>query len=705
MSDNNKMGRTCPTGSFAYTIRSGDTLFKLAMTYRTTVEAIMALNPGINPNNLQIGQVICIPGSSTTPPTTCPTGSFAYTIRSGDTLFLLAQRFNTTVEAIMRINPGINPNNLQIGQVICIPGSVTPPPTTCPSGSFAYTIRSGDTLYLLAIRYNTTVEAIMRINPGIDPNNLQIGQVICIPETTPPTRCPQGSFEYTIRQGDTLFSIANRYNTTVNAILALNPGLDPNNLRVGQIICVPEETPSRCPAGSFEYTIRQGDTLFSIANRYNTTVNAILALNPGLDPNNLRVGQIICIPGAMPSRCPAGSFEYTIRQGDTLFSIANRYNTTVNAILALNPGLDPNNLIVGMIICVPEESPQRCPAGSFEYTIRQGDTLFSIANRYNTTVNAILALNPGLDPNNLIVGMIICVPEESPQRCPAGSFEYTVRAGDTLFSIANRYNTTVNAILAINPGLDPNNLRVGMVICVPEESPQRCPAGSFEYTVRAGDTLFSIAQRYNTTVNAILAINPGLDPNNLRVGMIICVPRGTTPPPCDGSYYVVRSGDTLYSIANMYNITVARLMAANPGVDPNNLRVGMMLCIPRCEEPMPPCPGGTIYVVRAKDSLSSILLRFNISVMDLMEGNPDINIDKLEVGQELCILPHRDRGCPCPKGTRPYVILRADIPEDDEPVVVYLAKKFNMTVSNLLKANPNLAPEDFVEGLRICIPK
>ncbi len=650
MKDNRTI-RNCPSGSFAYTIRSGDTLYLLAQRYNTTVEAIMRINPGINPNNLQIGQMICIPGSVTPPPTTCPSGSFSYTIRSGDTLYLLAQRYNTTVEAIMRINPGINPNNLQIGQMICIPGSVTPPPTTCPSGSFSYTIRSGDTLYLLAQRYNTTVEAIMRINPGINPNNLQIGQMICIPgSVTPPP-------------------------------------------------------PTRCPAGSFEYTIRSGDTLFTIANRYNTTVNAILALNPGLDPNNLVVGMIICIPEKSPQRCPAGSFEYTIRSGDTLFTIANRYNTTVNAILALNPGLDPNNLVVGMIICIPEKSPQRCPAGSFEYTIRSGDTLFTIANRYNTTVNAILALNPGLDPNNLVVGMIICIPEKSPQRCPAGSFEYTIRSGDTLFTIANRYNTTVNAILALNPGLDPNNLRVGMVICVPEEKPQRCPAGSFEYTIRSGDTLFSIANRYNTTVNAILAINPGLDPNNLRVGMVICVPEGGTPtPPCDGVYYVVRAGDTLYSIARMYNTTVAKLMEANPGVDPNNLRVGQMICIPRMSPPLQ-CPGGTIYVVKSKDTLSSILLKLNISIMDLMEGNPDINLEKLSVGQELCILPHENRGCPCPKGTKPYIISADDIDEcRNESVIEYLADKFNVTVISLFKANPNLAADDYVEGMRICVP-
>ena len=467
-----------------------------------------------------------------------------------------------------------------------------------------------------------------------------------------------------------------------------------------------------CPSGSFAYTIRSGDTLYLLAQRYNTTVEAIMRINPGINPNNLQIGQTVCIPGSVtppPTTCPSGSFSYTIRSGDTLYLLAQRYNTTVEAIMRINPGINPNNLQIGQMICIPGSvtppPPTRCPAGSFEYTIRSGDTLFTIANRYNTTVNAILALNPGIDPNNLRVGQIICIPEKSPQRCPAGSFEYTIRSGDTLFTIANRYNTTVNAILALNPGLDPNNLRVGMVICVPEEKPQRCPAGSFEYTIRSGDTLFSIANRYNTTVNAILAINPGLDPNNLRVGMVICVPEGGTPtPPCDGVYYVVRAGDTLYSIARMYNTTVAKLMEANPGVDPNNLRVGQMICIPRMSPPLQ-CPGGTIYVVKSKDTLSSILLKLNISIMDLMEGNPDINLEKLSVGQELCILPHENRGCPCPKGTKPYIISADDIDEcRNESVIEYLADKFNVTVISLFKANPNLAADDYVEGMRICVP-
>ncbi len=173
--DEYRVEQRCPQGSFAYTIRPGDTLFLLAQRFNTTVAAIQRLNPGIDPNNLQIGQVICIPGA---PPTSCPNGFF-YTIRAGDTLFLLSQRFGVSVDAIIRANPGINPNNLQIGQVICIPRPVAPIPP-CPNG-FLYTIRAGDTLFLLSQRFGVSVDAIIRANPGINPNNLQIGQVICIP--------------------------------------------------------------------------------------------------------------------------------------------------------------------------------------------------------------------------------------------------------------------------------------------------------------------------------------------------------------------------------------------------------------------------------------------------------------------------------------------------------------------------------------------
>ena len=223
----------------------------------------------------------------------CPLGSVPYIIRAGDTLYRIAQGNNTTVEAIIRINPGINPNNLQIGQIICVP-TVSPPVPSCPGG-FYYTIRAGDTFFRIAQQYNITVDALMRANPGVDPNRLQIGQVICIPTAAPPTPSCPGGFLYTIRAGDTLYLIAQRYNVTVQELIAANPGIDPNRLQIGQQICIPRAQVPACPGG-FYYTIRSGDTLYLIAQRYNVTVQDLIRANPGIDPNRLQIGQQICIP-------------------------------------------------------------------------------------------------------------------------------------------------------------------------------------------------------------------------------------------------------------------------------------------------------------------------------------------------------------------------------------------------------------------------
>ncbi|HBE06536.1 MAG TPA: peptidoglycan-binding protein, partial [Firmicutes bacterium] len=92
------------------------------------------------------------------------------------------------------------------------------------------------------------------------------------------------------------------------------------------------------------------------------------------------------------------------------------------------------------------------------------------------------------------------------QFCPGGTI-YQIRPGDTLFFLARRFGTTVQAILAANPGLDPNNLQVGRNICIPVAGPTTTPTappcpGGFLYTIQAGDTYFSLAQRFNTTVAA-----------------------------------------------------------------------------------------------------------------------------------------------------------------------------------------------------------
>lgn len=109
---NNKI--SCPNRTMPYTIKKGDTLYLIAKTFGVSVDSILATNPGINPQNLYIGQVICVPAA-------CSYGTVAYVIKRGDTLYSISRRYNSNIDKIIESNPGINPNNLMIGEVICIP--------------------------------------------------------------------------------------------------------------------------------------------------------------------------------------------------------------------------------------------------------------------------------------------------------------------------------------------------------------------------------------------------------------------------------------------------------------------------------------------------------------------------------------------------------------------------------------------------------
>ncbi|MDD3840493.1 MAG: LysM peptidoglycan-binding domain-containing protein [Clostridia bacterium] len=286
----------------------------------------------------------------------------------------------------------------------------------------------------------------------------------------PYRQCPPGTRPYVIRAGDTLYSLARRFNTTVGAIMSANPSIDPMSLRVGQRICIPmQPIYPPCPEGNY-YIIRAGDTLYSIARRFNVSLDDLLEANPGIDPRRLFIGQVICIPSAAPPpACPPGSTEYVIKQGDTFYKLAQQFNVTVQALIAANPGVNPNALQIGQKICIPPAAPSpACPPGSTEYVIKQGDTFYKLAQQFNVTVQALIAANPGVNPNALQIGQKICIPPAAPSpACPPGSKEYVIKQGDTFYKLAQQFNVTVQALIAANPGVNPNALQIGQKICIP----------------------------------------------------------------------------------------------------------------------------------------------------------------------------------------------------------------------------------------------
>lgn len=218
-----------PCGT-SVTVVSGDTLRKIADRCGTSVAALRLANPEIGWGNLIYpGQVLLLPGTILG----SDGGYLIYIVARGDTLKGLAARFGSTVESIIASNPSItNPNVIYEGQRLTIysagPGNPPPP----PPGQVYYAQR-GDTLRKIAARFGTTVDAILRLNPQItNPNIIYVGQAITLPGSGSATT-------HTVQRGDTLRIIANRYGTTVNAILALNPNIrNPNLIYVGQVIRV-----------------------------------------------------------------------------------------------------------------------------------------------------------------------------------------------------------------------------------------------------------------------------------------------------------------------------------------------------------------------------------------------------------------------------------------------------------------------------------
>lgn len=172
--------------------------------------------------------------------------------------------------------------------------------------------------------------------------------------------------------------------------------------------------------------------------------------------NNLSIGQSLLIKKTPKENTNVTT--YTVKKGDSLYAIAKKYNTTVNALTTLN-NLTSNNLSIGQILKIPT-STQNVTEPT--YTVKSGDTLYSIARKYNTTVNAITTLN-NLTSNNLSIGQTLKIPVSTQNTIEK---TYTVKSGDTLYSIAKKYSTTVSELINRN-NLKTSNLSVGQELIIP----------------------------------------------------------------------------------------------------------------------------------------------------------------------------------------------------------------------------------------------
>lgn len=268
-----------------------------------------------------------------------------------------------------------------------------------------------------------------------------------------PYKAPNGLITntYVVQKGDTLYSIANKLGTTVSELKKEN-NLTSNTLQIGEVLRIP--TKEIYEGEENVYIVQKGDTLYSVAMANNTTVDELKRIN-NLTSNILSTGQLLKIPSAL---LPEST--YIVKKGDSLYSIANKYNTTVDELKRIN-NLTSNILSIGQVLKLPSDkvSDVEKEENTINYTVQKGDSLYSIARKYSTTIDKIKDLN-NLTTNLLSIGQVLLIPTDTNLETT-----YTVQKGDSLYSIAKKYDTTVDRLKQLN-NLKSNLLSIGQILIV-----------------------------------------------------------------------------------------------------------------------------------------------------------------------------------------------------------------------------------------------
>ncbi len=273
-----------------------------------------------------------------------------YTVQRGDTIQGISKQFGVSIEEIKRTN-NLNSNTIKVGQILQIPTVET---------TALYVVKRGDNLYTIAKKYNTTIPELMKIN-NLKTTRLSIGQQLRVPVNS--TSGNQDYIVYTVKKGDNLYSIASSYNIPVLEIKEVN-SLASNLLSIGQQLKIPISLQENIPEQTYDiYIVKEGDSLYKIAQMYNMEVKDLMAIN-NLSSSALTIGQQLKVKRDEEQQ-PSGeecygegyiepTYEtYVVQKGDNLYDIAKRYDVTVEDIVTLND-LKSNNLSIGQVLKIKE---------------------------------------------------------------------------------------------------------------------------------------------------------------------------------------------------------------------------------------------------------------------------------------------------------------------------------------------------------------
>ncbi|KAF1341405.1 Peptidoglycan endopeptidase LytF [Bacillus subtilis] len=370
-----------PAEAATIKVKSGDSLWKLAQTYNTSVAALTSANH-LSTTVLSIGQTLTIPGSksstssSTSSSTTKKSGSSVYTVKSGDSLWLIANEFKMTVQELKKLN-GLSSDLIRAGQKLKVSGTVSSSSSTksssnkssssstksssnkssssssksssnksssSSSSTGTYKVQLGDSLWKIANKVNMSIAELKVLN-NLKSDTIYVNQVLKTKSSGSDTSSKDNSSKsnqtsattkYTVKSGDSLWKIANNYNLTVQQIRNIN-NLKSDVLYVGQVLKLTGKASSGSSSSSSSssnassgttttYTVKSGDSLWVIAQKFNVTAQRIREKN-NLKTDVLQVGQKLVISGKASSSSSSGS-------SNTTSSTSAKINTMISAAKA-----------------------------------------------------------------------------------------------------------------------------------------------------------------------------------------------------------------------------------------------------------------------------------------------------------------------------------------------------------------------------------
>ena len=343
-----------------------------------------------------------------------------------------------------------------------------------------------------------------------------------------------------VKRGDTLGGIAQHYKISIKQLRQWNK-LPGNKILVGQRLDI------RSGSSFRYYGVKSGDTLSEIAVQSGISVPALRSLN-NISRDRIYTGQRLKIGVSRNAQKPAAT-SHVVKKGESLWRIAARYHLDISDLKKFNR-LETDDITPGMALKLVEPTEDEAEdeetvEEQFEYTVKAGDSLSTIAQRFDVGLGLLRQLN-GLKTNQIYPGQTL-------QLRPSSLDEavHVVRSGETLSSIALKYRMELNELININ-GIEGSKIIVGEKLRL-KTTPQHV------HMVERGDALWEVARAYGLTVADIKKLN-GLTSDRIYPGQELQL--GVKQSESFDTY-TVQTGDTLGGIARLYQMSVAELKKVN----------------------------------------------------------------------------------------------------------------------------------------------